>query len=183
MTRNGNISDREISGLVCRGDSDAMKALYDRHVGYLAAICSRYVVNDEDVKDILQDSFIKIYSSIGSFDCRGEGALRGWMKKIVVNETLKFVKRAGRIDFQSLTCENIDVADDDPDVDRVPAKVIYEMIRELPDGYRTIFNLYVFENRSHREIASEFNIKESTSASQLHRAKALLASKIRQYLK
>ena len=75
----------------------------------------------------------------------------------------------------------MDTPDEDPDSMSVPPDVIYQMIRELPDGYRTIFNLYVIEEKSHREIAQLLGIKESSSASQLHRAKAMLAEKIREY--
>ena len=103
------------------------------------------------------------------------------MTKIVVNETLKFIKRNKRIEFTGLDQEKINIADDEPETMGIPAPVIHQMIRELPDGYRTIFNLYVIEQKSHKEIAELLNIKESTSASQLHRAKALLATKIKEY--
>ncbi len=104
--------EQHLLRLARQNDPTAMELIYSTYVRYLAAVCSRYIINSEDVKDVLQDSFL---------------------------------------------------------------------IRQLPDGYRTIFNLYVIENKSHKEIASLLNIKESTSASQLHRAKSLLAMKIRQY--
>lgn len=85
------------------------------------------------------------------------------------------------MEFVELSECDTDIADCEPDVDSIPSSVIFRLIRELPDGYRTIFNLYVIENKSHKEIAALLHIKESTSASQLHRAKLLLAEKIRQY--
>lgn len=175
---------RDEQDLVSRskgGDAAAMESLYHRHVGYLAAVCQRYIVDSEDVKDVLQDSFLKIFSSMATFEYRGDGSLRAWMARIVLNETLKFVRRNFRIGTVALDDGDIDVAEDEPDIDRVPMSAIHQMIMELPAGYRTIFNLYVFEEKTHKEIASMLGIKESTSASQLHRAKAMLADKIRRY--
>ncbi len=101
------------------------------------------------------------------------------MTKVTVNEALKFLQRTGRMKFVEIS--EHDMPEEAPDIDELTPSAIYNLIRELPDGYRTIFNLYVIENKSHKEIASLLNIKESTSASQLHRAKSLLAMKIRQY--
>ncbi len=163
------------------GDRDAQKAIYGHHIRYLTAVCARYVVNQEDIKDVLQESFIRIFSSLKSFDYRGEGSLRAWLGRIVVNRAMDHLKQSGRIVFMPLTDECADIGDCEPETAGVPSEVLFRLIRELPDGYRTIFNLYVIEGKSHREIAAMLNIKESTSASQLHRAKAMLASKIRQY--
>lgn len=158
-----------------------MRTVYSTYVRYLAAICSRYIVNNENVKDVLQDSFLKIFSGIASFEYRGKGSLKGWMTKITVNETLKFLQKNNRLEFVEISEQEHDRPDEELDVDVLPSSVLFDMIRELPDGYRTIFNLYVVENKSHKEIAKLLDIKESTSASQLHRAKSLLATKIRQY--
>lgn len=159
----------------------AMKTVYSTYIRYVAAICSRYIVNNEDVKDVLQDSFLKIFSGIASFEYRGRGSLKGWITKITVNETLKFLQNNNRFEFVEISEQEHDKPDEEPDVDALPSSVLFNLIRELPDGYRTIFNLYVIENKSHKEIAKLLDIKESTSASQLHRAKSLLATKIRQY--
>ncbi len=172
--------------LAQRGDTSAQKEIYLRYVRYLTAVCARYIIRDEDLKDVLQESFVKIFSSIGRFEYRGEGSLKAWMTRIVVNEALKFLRRedtrftfiSGRHDLP----ESID--DDSPDgVEEVPPEIIQEMIRSLPAGYRMVFNLYMFEEKSHREIASLLHIGESTSASQLHRAKAILARQIEEYRK
>ena len=158
-----------------------MRTVYSTYVRYLAAICSRYIVNDEDVKDVLQDSFLKIFSSITSVEYRGKGSLKGWITRITVNETLKFLQKNNRFEFVEISEQEHDKPAEEPDVDALPSSVLFQLIRELPDGYRTIFNLYVIENKSHKEIAKLLDIKESTSASQLHRAKSLLATKIRRY--
>lgn len=158
-----------------------MKVLYDRHVGYMTAVCSRYVSEPEDVKDILQEAFIKIFSSMDKFSWRGPGSLRAWMTRIAVNDCLKFLR--GKVRFETVALEQIkgDITDEEPHFDDVPASVIQEMIRRLPVGYRTVFNLYVFENKGHKEIAELLGIKESSSASQLHRAKAMLAGRVEEY--
>lgn len=170
-----------------RGDRQAMKYLYGLYAGYLNAVCSRYIPDREAAKDVLQDSFVRIFSSAGTFSYRGEGSLKAWMKKIVVNGALKYLQKSSRNCFVTGLDNFQDIPDDDFDEDSgmnaVSPAVIQEMIRKLPDGYRTIFNLYVFEDKSHKEIAKILNIKENSSASQLHRAKALLAKWIREYLK
>lgn len=158
-----------------------MKILYDRHIGYMTAVCSRYVTDPDDVKDILQETFMKIFSSMDGFVWRGPGSLRAWMSRILVNDCLKFLKKNGR--FDTVPLESSDFSDIEPDVGRIPPDEIQKMIRKLPVGYRTVFNLYVFEEKSHKEISELLGIKESSSASQLHRAKAMLAGWIKEYEK
>lgn len=159
-----------------------MKALYDRYAGFLTAVCSRYIENREDVKDLMQDSFIRIFSSIGSFEYRGEGSLKAWMSRIVINNTLKYIRDNIQKGMISIDEDIPDVPDEEiPEISEIPPSVIQEMIRRLPEGYRTVFNLFVFEGKSHKEIAMLLGIKENSSASQLHRAKALLAGWIREY--
>ena len=175
------VNEQQLIHLVKQGDSAAMKTMYSIYIRYLTAVCSRYILNNEDVKDVLQDSFLKIFSGIDSFEYRGKGSLKGWLTKVTVNETLKFLQRNNRFEFVEISEQEHDISDEEPNLDTLSASVIFRLIRELPDGYRTIFNLYVIENKSHKEIASMLNIKESTSASQLHRAKSLLAAKVRQY--
>lgn len=181
MTNQATTNEEDLIRLVHRGDTTAMKSLYARHVRYLTAVCSRYVARDEDVKDVLQESFLRIFSSIGSFEYRGEGSLRAWMTRIVVNESLKLIRREQRLAMVDLRQEHAATADPPPDTGDIPVETLHAMIRSLPTGYRTVFNLYVMEQRSHKEIASLLGISESTSASQLHRAKAMLAEKIKRY--
>lgn len=178
-------TDRELKLIKAarQGDTVAMREIYDSHIRYLTAVCARYVTNQEDLKDVLQESFLKVYSAIDSFEFRGNGSLRGWITRIAVNQAIRHIKQSGRLTFSELTEENMEIADEEPELEGVPASAIHTMIGELPVGYRTIFNLYVLEQRSHKEIAAMLNIKESSSASQLHRAKALLADKIIKYRK
>lgn len=164
------------------GDNTAIEWLYRRHVRYLSALCSRYIPDDEDIKDVLQESFIKFFTSLNSFTYRGEGSLKAWMARITLNETIKFVRRKNRLALSYIEDADMDIADSGSiETEDIPTETLYQFIRELPEGYRTVFNLYVIDNKSHKEIASLLGIKENTSASQLHKAKAMLVQKIKQY--
>jgi len=165
-----------------KGDRTAMRQIYDCYSRYLTAICSRYLPENDDLRDVLQDSFVKIFSSLDQFDYRGEGSLKAWMRQISVNEALKFIRKRKRSDTVEYKCELPDKEDEvEPDVEKVPPAVIQKMIQALPVGYRTVLNLYAFEGKSHKEIAALLGITESTSASQLHRARAILARLINEY--
>ncbi len=159
----------------------AWKELFGAYSRNLTYVCSRYLTEKEDVHDVLQNSFIKMFRSIESFEYRGNGSLKAWMTRITVNESLKHIKQKG--DFTS-ALEVDDLPDipneEQPDFEEIPRDDIM-MIRALPDGYRTVFNLYVFEEKSHKEIAVLLGIAENSSASQFHRAKALLAQKIKEF--
>jgi len=168
---------------VSRGrDDTSVRELYTLYVRYLAAVCSRYLPDQGDVKDVLQESFIKIFSSIGRFEYRGESSLKAWMRRIVVNESITFLRKKRKVSFISFDHDPPeDIPDEDPQVEGIPQSVLQEMIKELPPGYRTVFNLYVLEQKSHREIASMLGITEKASASQFSRSRARLVQKITEY--
>lgn len=158
-----------------------MRQFYERYADYLTAVCSRYIPEKADAKDVLQESFVKMFGALDSFEYRGEGSLKAWSSRIVVNTALKSLRKSGRLRYMEALPELPE--ESEPEVDRVPAPVLQQFIQALPDGYRTVFNLFVFEKKSHREIAALLGIKEDSSASQFFRARALLARKIKQYLK
>lgn len=145
------------------------------------AICLRYMGNGEEARDVLQDAFVKILTSIGRFEYRGEGTLQAWMARITVNEALSHLGRRGTLRMT----DNLpaDIADDDEPPERIPPDVLTRMIGELPAGYRTVLNLFVFEQMPHKEIARRLGITESTSGSQYNRAKKMLAQRIKEYIK
>jgi RNA polymerase sigma-70 factor (ECF subfamily) len=175
------LSEEQLLELVRRRDPGGLRLFYERYAGYLTAVCSRYVPERDDVKDILQDAFVKMFGAVDRFQYRGEGSLRAWASRIVVNGALKSLRSKGRLTYVD---ELPDVRDDDPvDAEKVPPSVIQGFIQALPDGYRTVFNLFVFEKKSHREIAELLGIKEDSSASQYFRARAQLARQIKTYIK
>ena len=180
-SRQGDLSEAELLNLVRSGDASGMRAFYERYVGFLTAVCSRYVPDRAAVKDILQEVFVKAFDRIGSFEYRGEESVKAWMHRIVVNDSLKFLRANGKMKYVD---DMPDVEDEQMDsLPDVPVSVVAEMIKSLPDGYRTVFNLFVFEKKSHREIAELLGIKEDSSASQFFRARAMLAKKIKEYVK
>lgn len=178
-------AEQKLAKRISEGDSEAMKTLYDEYAGYLTAVCSRYIDSREDIKDLMQESFVKIFSGMGSFEYRGEGSLKAWMGRIVANVSLKHLKEAASRGTISLQDNLPDIKEEEaemPEISGIPPEVIHNMIRKLPPGYRTVFNMFVFEDLSHKEIAEILGIKENSSASQLHRAKSLLANWIREYV-
>ena len=170
--------------LVCdikNGDRAAMRRLYDLYSGYIMAIVMRYVPDKDDVPDVVQEAFIKIFTSIGQYKYRGEGTLKMWLSRVTANEALGFLRRKGNITFT----DNIpdEPIDDEPDISQISDEALTEMIASLPEGYRVVLNLYVFGQMSHKEIADELGITPSTSASQFYHAKKMLADKIKEYNK
>ncbi|MCR5132370.1 MAG: RNA polymerase sigma factor [Bacteroidales bacterium] len=166
------------------GDRSAMKQIYDCYANYLTATCSRYLPDKGELRDVLQDSFVNIFSSLDKFTYRGEGSLKAWMRQISVNEALKKIRKRKSRNTLEYKWDLPDLEnEEEPDVGDIPARVIQEMIQELPEGYRTVLNLYAFEEKSHKEISELLGITESTSASQLHRARNLLAKRINDYKK
>src|SRR5690554_937418 len=165
--------EQELLQQLVQGNRLAMREFYNSNSRYLAAVCSRYVSNEEDIKDVLQESFLRIFKAIHTFEYRGTGSLRAWSARIVVNEALNQIKENERLQLTTLPDSELpDQADDqEPDFEDIPTSAIMEMIQALPTGYRTVFNLYVFEKKTHKEIASILSISENTSASQFHRAK------------
>lgn len=172
----------------CRkGDEAARRELYELFGRRLFNICRRYVVDRSSAEDLLHDAFIKIFSSFDKFDWRGEGSLRAWVERVTVNIALEYLRKNSKAVFSSDE-RLLDRQPDEPAVDAgearaVPREVLVRFIDELPAGYRTVFNLYCVEGFPHREIARMLGINEKSSSSQLSRAKALLATKIKDYLR
>ena len=172
--------DEQLVERIRQNDQRAMSLLYQRYVGILTSVCYRYVVHENDVKDVLQNSFVKIFTSLSKFEFRGEESLRVWMTRIVVNESLNFLQNRKKMRFVEDETKLLDLPDEEEvSLDRISDEELHQLIRELPDGYRTVLNLFVFEGLSHRQIAELLSIKESTSASQFYFAKRLLAKRIK----
>lgn len=178
-----------------RGDATAMDALYADYADYLAGVAFRYLGDDDDTKDVLQEAFIKIFTQISMFKYRGKGSLRAWLTRIVVNESLMFLRK--KVHDVSLSdtegrgwgveagvSDGTTVISDEPlNAEGLSASVIMGMVARLPYGYRTVFNLYVIDGLSHQQIAEQLGITAGTSASQYHKARALLARMIKAYRK
>ncbi|MDR1160963.1 MAG: sigma-70 family RNA polymerase sigma factor [Tannerellaceae bacterium] len=162
----------------CRkGNRLAQKELYDTYSRKMMGVCLRYTNDRETARDLLQDGFVKVYSSIGSYT--GNGSFEGWMRKIFVNCALEYLRKSDvlreAIDLDNTT----ELANPDSSVvSTMSANELLTLIGELPAGFRTVFNLFAIEGFSHKEIGELLNITESTSRSQYTRAKQLLQRKI-----
>ncbi|WP_024990580.1 RNA polymerase sigma factor [Segatella albensis] len=183
----GENREQRLIQLFRRGDATAMDRLYTEYADYLTGVCFRYIADDDNVNDVLQESFIKIFTQIHSFEYRDKGSLKAWLRRIVINESLRFLRTSNSLDVKRLDLEEPDmasnmlVADDPPDTGLVDTDTLASLIASLPPGYRTVLNLYVIDGLSHKEIASQLGIKPDTSASQLHKAKQMLARMIKEY--
>jgi RNA polymerase sigma factor (sigma-70 family) len=175
------MTEKELINRCQHQDRIAQKLLYDRYSSKLFGVCRRYVSRREDAEDVLLEAFYKIFENIESF--RNVGSFEGWMRRIVVNESLMFLRKN-----KLLTVEP-DISDLHPNLEMsVPVNVeqqiavqeILKLLEKLPTGYRTIFNLYVIEGFKHHEIADMLNISINTSKSQLILAKDRLRKLIQQ---
>ena len=174
-------TERQLLDAIQRGERAALRRLYDRYSGYAMAIGLRYVPDCDEARDVLQDSFVKILTSIGRFDYRGEGSLKSWVSRIVANRAIDYIKQHQRLQFTDEVPENIN--EEEPEIGGVPPDILDGMIGQLPAGYRVVLNLFVFEQLSHRDIAQRLGITESASTSQLFRAKRMLQRMVREYIK
>ncbi|MCB0652426.1 MAG: RNA polymerase sigma factor [Saprospiraceae bacterium] len=161
-----------INGCV-KKDKKAQRQLYELYKVSLFRICLRYAKDRPEAEDILQDGFVKIMADIHQY--RGEGALGGWMRRVMVNTALQHIRKQNR---QGYTVEITEIADthqaDEVILSDLRAKALTQLIQKLPPGYRAVFNMYVIEGFSHKEIAEQMEVTESTSKSQLSKAKAML---------
>ena len=156
-----------------KGDRKAQAELYNRFRAQLFGVCLRYASNYEEAKDWLQDGFIQIYKDL--YQYKPTGSLRGWMRKVVVNVALQHIRKKKRL-FPIVEISQIagDYETAEDLFSHFRAKALMQMIQQLPDGYRAVFNLYVIEGYSHKEIGQQLGISEATSKSQLSRAKMAL---------
>ena len=178
------MTEEELAFKCKQADNQARKELYEQYGGSLLAICLRYIGDRETACDGLHDGFLRIYQSIGQFKYQGQGSLKAWLSRVMVNEALGYLRKHVQMAKQEVLVEEVpDVVDENDGVSDIPRKALMRMISELPDGYRTVFNLYVFEEKSHKEIANILGITEHTSSSQFYRAKMLMARKIKEYRK
>jgi len=155
--------------------------LYHRFSPKMYAVCLRYASNVEDAQDLLQEGFIKVYRNLHHF--RAEGSFEGWIRRVFVNTSIEhFRKKSTKL---AMVTEREEGTIEDTDItalENLAEKDIIKIVQELSPGYRTVFNLYVVEGYSHKEIGDMLGISEGTSKSQLARAKSVLQKKIAQYL-
>lgn len=174
--------ERRLVKQLQEGDKTAAREFYALYADTMAGVCSRYIADEEDLKDVFQNALVHIFSHITDFKYCGAGSLEAWTTKVVVNESLKFLRTKKRHEMLPMDDGVLDEVEEEfPSFNEISSDAIREMLSRLPTGYRTVLNLYVFEGKSHQEIAHLLGIKKDSSASQLLRARKMLAKMIRKY--
>jgi len=167
--------DHLINGCII-GDRKIQQSLYNRYAPKMFSVCLRYAKDYHSAEDILQDGFVKVFKYIIKF--RREGSFEGWLRRIFVNTAIEHLRKS--VSLYSIVDENdkpIDILDESV-YDQLDQQDLLNMVQSLSPGYRSIFNLYVIEGYSHKEIAKMLNISEGTSKSQLARSRQLLQKKV-----
>ena len=162
------------------GSSAAQKCLFDLLSDRMMLLCRRYVKSPEDAEEVLLDGFYKFFKNLTELHYPGEGALINWLKKIMVNECLMLLRKKNVFTIVTEAAAE-DMVLEATALDALSAKEIFELIIQLPVGYRTVFNLHVMEGMEHKEIAALLGIAEGTSKSQLSKAKILLQKNLLQH--
>ena len=178
--RNQIIPESDLIQGCLAGDRRMQEELYRRFSPRMYGVCLRYAGNAEEAQDILQEGFIKVYRKLDSY--RGEGSFEGWIRRIFVNTAIEHFRRKTYQQPITEKHETTVEAQYLSVLDELAEKDILKLIQELSPGYRTVFNLYVVEGYTHKEIGDLLNISEGTSKSQLSRAKVVLQDLVKKYL-
>ncbi|HRX01392.1 MAG TPA: sigma-70 family RNA polymerase sigma factor, partial [Cyclobacteriaceae bacterium] len=159
-----------------RQDARAQRSLYEHFSGKMYALCCRYIPSKMEAEDVLVTAFTKLFERIDQY--KGEGSFEGWIRRIVVNESLTYLRRNKNM-YLETEIEAVDRTPDYAHLDtHLEAADLMRLVGDLPTGYRMVFNLYAIDGYSHKEIADQLGISENTSKSQLSRARALLQKKL-----
>lgn len=159
-----------------KGDRKAQESLYKTLASRMMGVCMRYAKDTYEAEDVLQMGFVKVFQKVSEF--RGEGSFEGWIRRIMVNTAIESYRK----NLRNLNLVNIDEVYDQPqstfDMSGLELKDLLKLVQQLSNGYRLVFNMYVIEGYSHKEIAGQLGITEGASKSQLSRARAILKEKI-----
>ncbi len=181
------MKERELYDGCLAGDRTAQKELYENTAPSMLGVCLRYLGNRADAEDVMQDAYIRIFSSLNKFHYRGDGSLSAWMSRIMVNFSIDFLRKKNRLQAGLPVVEGaLPEVGEEPEpssVRSIPAEVLMDMVASLPDGYRTVFNLVAVERMRHREVAGMLGISVGTSTSRYQRARHMLARMIESYEK
>ena len=178
--RNQIIPESDLINGCLQGNRRMQEELYRRFSPRMYAVCLRYAGNAEEAEDILQEGFIKVFKKLDSF--RGDGSFEGWIRRIFVNTAIEHFRRKRYLMPVTEKEENTIEGKYTSVLDELGAKDIMALIQELSPGYRTVFNMYVVEGYTHKEIADMLGINEGTSKSQLSRAKVILQDMVRNFI-
>ena len=177
---NHNITENDLISGCIAGDRRMQELLYQRFAPKMYAVCLRYANNPDDARDLLQEGFIKVYRNLDKF--RKEGSFEGWVRRVFVNTAIEHYRRKVNMNSISEREERTPEEGAFNALDHLAEKDIIQLVQELSPGYRTVFNMYVIEGYSHKEIGEMLGISEGTSKSQLARAKGILQKRVAEFL-
>ena len=175
-------TERQLVEAIQAGDREALRRLYERYSRYAMGVGLRIVPEREDALDIVQDAFVSILTSIGSFEYRGEGSLRNWVARITTHRALDWMRSHDRLLFADQLPDETAEEEDETPLEEVPPDILGGMIDRLPETSKTIVTLHAFGQMSHKEIAHKLGISAKTSMSQFSRARRLLEMMMKEYL-
>lgn len=165
-------TEAQLIAALKRGESRAHKIVYERLSGKMLAVCMRYCANRDDAEEVMLDGFMRVFEKVEQF--REDGSFEGWIRRVMVTESLMFLRKNKQW-RQEVSMDEVVV---EPDYEWADTAVnendLLRLVNQLPDGYRTVFNLYAIEGYSHAEVATMLDISEGTSKSQLSRARTML---------
>ncbi len=156
---------------------DAQRELFELYAPKMLSICRQYIRDIHFAEDVMITGFAKVFKYLENY--RGEGSFEGWIRKIMVRESISFLRSQKKVEFYTETLPSVKSEHSFTDMD-LDVNDIQQLIDELPEGYRMVFLMFAVEGYKHREIAEMFEISENTSKSQLSKARKLLQQKIRQ---
>ena len=169
-------AEEELIAGCLSGNRQAQRQLYETYSRRFLAICMRYLKDQEQAEDVMIQSFMKIFEKLSQF--QGKGSFEGWMKRIVVTQALMTIRSNRNLALSVSLEEATDNFESTAELSQLEAAELMDLVQRLPLGYRTVFNLFAIEGYSHQEIGELLGITESTSKSQLNRARSVLKEKI-----
>jgi len=178
LTTNACMQEDKLIKKVLEGDKRSQKAFYQKFAPKMYGVALRFARDKDEANDMLQEGFVKVFSKLEFY--RGDGSLEGWIRRTIVNTAINIYKR----DLKHQPSRDLDTVmifeknKEASPIEQMSVKELLGQIKKLPDGYRTVFNLYVVDGYSHKEIANMLDITENTSKSQLSRARAYLQKRI-----
>ena len=173
---NKSLTEEELLDGCRKGKSSAQRKMYDRLAPKMLGVCMRYIKDREEAEHVMIGGIVKVFDKLDQF--KGDGSFEGWVRRIIVNDCLMYIRKNRNMSLQtdiedSVNEPNLMVMEQNLDIED-----LLKIIRELPVGYRTVFNLYAIEGYNHAEIAEQLDISENTSKSQLSRARRWLQNRL-----
>ena len=168
-------SEKALIKKAMRDNREAQKMLFEIHSPKMLSVCRYYIKDLQHAEEVMLNGFFKVFSNLKNF--KNEGSFEGWIRRIMVNESISFLRKQKKIE---LLVEDVEIQydySDETDTD-IDAEVIQQLIDNLPEGYKMVFIMYAIEGYKHHEIAEQLNISEGTSKSQLFKARKLLKQQI-----